>query len=139
MSDSCAAPSAPQNKLEKLALAIKKHEGWIEPGSPGYPRGSISFRNNNPGNLRYSPKQSGSQYGFSKFPTYAAGWNALIWDLTQKCHGNTRTGLNGQSTLMQLLAVYAPAADHNNPEAYMMFVQGETGFPPTMKLAELLN
>lgn len=59
------------------AEAIKKHEGWYV--------GSRSYRNFNPGNLKLTSYTrslgalaKGDDKGFAIFPTYDAGWEALL-------------------------------------------------------------
>jgi len=125
--------------VENLALAIAEREGWNPLLSQNCPLGSLTYRNHNPGALRSSPFQSGTVGGFSYFKTDFAGWNALIWDLTQKAKGNTVTGLTGESSLRDLIFKWAPASDGNAPELYLSFVCLKTGFAPTMKLKELLK
>ena len=97
-----------------LAKAIQKHEGWF--------KGSRSQRNNNPGNLRSSPFQSGIRDNFSYFKNFDTGWHALIWDIDWKFTGRTSSRLNGNSTLLEFFQVYAPAGDNNNPKAYVLAV-----------------
>ena len=101
-------------KLEALADAIKTYEGW-------WPL-SRSWRNNNPGNLRYSKFQAGNSGNYSYFSSFASGWLALWWDLWKKCRGETVTGLNGNSTLLELFYKWAPWSDGNNPDAYANYV-----------------
>jgi hypothetical protein len=70
--------------------------------------------NNNPGNLR-DPNTGAWQ----TFATPQEGFQALVNDLQGKQTGNTRTGLNANSTLLQFTSTYAPAGDgSNNPAAY---------------------
>lgn len=126
-------------KLEHLALAIAEQEGWCPACDPKRQEGSLTWRHHNPGALRSSPFQVGTKNGFAVFRSDVEGWNALCWDLTQKAKGNTRTGLNGESTLRQLIHVWAPAADNNNPESYLAFVCSKTNFKPEMKLKEFLE
>lgn len=59
--------------LHDLALAHQTHEGWFP--------GSMSYRNNNPGNLR------GKDGAFQIFPSYQAGFTALQNDLQAKIEG----------------------------------------------------
>lgn len=125
-------------KLEQLALAISAHEGWITPGTPGFPDGSRSYRNNNPGNLRSSPFQVAVVGGFSMFKTDFDGWYALLYDLKCKATGKTSTGLNGNSTIKDLIYKWAPALDGNRPDKYVQAVCANTGFSPQMKLNELV-
>lgn len=63
-------------------MAIQTHEGWSEP-STKYPTGTRSYRNNNPGNIKYGSfaQSCGAigkdDKGFAKFPDYLDGFNAL--------------------------------------------------------------
>jgi len=126
-------------KINHLALAIAEQEGWCPACTNNNENGSLTFRHHNPGALRSSPFQVASKNGFAVFASDLEGYNALVWDLTQKAKGNTRTALNGESTLKQLIHVWAPAADNNNPDSYLKFVCSKTNFTPDMKLKELLN
>lgn len=114
------------NRIESLAAAIMKHEGF-------YP-GSRSWRNKNPGNLRASVFANSVNDGFAAFYTFDLGWRALIWDLEHKCWGQTSTGLNQTSTLADLITVWAPVGDHNNTQAYIQDVCHYLGLEPTTPL-----
>ena len=126
------------NKLEKICLAIQEHEGYFPPCDT-YPMGSRSYRNNNPGNLRRSKFQAGTRAGFSYFNSYEEGFKALMWDIEQKCKGNTSTGLGPEKTLLDLFKVYAPAEDQNDPTSYANTVAKKLGVPVSLKLKELLK
>jgi hypothetical protein len=125
-------------KIERLMMAIAIQEGWTPP-SPGDPTGgSRSYQNHNPGNLRASPFAYEIQDGYAVFKNDEIGRMALQYDLMQKAKGNTSTGLNGNSTLAQLIAVWAPAGDGNDPNAYLQNVCTLAALVPSMKLSELL-
>jgi len=124
--------------LERLTYAMATHEGWSLVGTPGNPTGSKSYRNHNPGNLRSSPLAVGQADGFAVFRTDDDGFAALRLDIMQKATGHTTTGLNGSSTLAQLIAIWAPAADGNAPAAYLAHICQLTGFSPQMQLKDLL-
>lgn len=126
-------------KIQRIALAIAEQEGWKTPKEAGNDCGSRSWRNNNPGNLRSSPMQSGSDGGFAVFKTEQGGFAALEWDLTQKCKGNTSTGLGPNSTLRQLIFKWAPPSDNNDTEAYLAAVSHMTGISPDTLLGTLLD
>ncbi len=78
--------------------------------------------NNNPGNLR--DPQTGAWQVFS---SPQEGFQALMSDIQGKQTGNTRTGLNGNSTLAQFTSVYAPASDGNNPAGYAQSIAKQLG------------
>jgi hypothetical protein len=97
-----------------LANAIQTMEGWFP--------GSVSYRNNNPGNLMYVG-QSGAigqdANGFAIFPDYQTGYNALLNQISLDAS-------RGQ-TLSQFTASYAPAAAGNDPTSYAAFLASQTG------------
>jgi hypothetical protein len=99
--------------LEALADAFMHHEGWFP--------GSRSNRNRNPGNLRaFQKSQPVDDGGYRIFTSLPEGYQALLDDLSAKLHGSH--GLNSTSTLLDLLNIYAPAGDNNNPSAYAVAV-----------------
>lgn len=126
--------------LISLAKAIADHEGWIAPNfrTAPYDEGSIAFRNNNPGNLRYSNFAMGEHLGFAYFYNEDIGWMGLLHDLWSKCTGNTTTKLYGKSTIADLIHVWAPPSE-NNTEAYISAVEKKTGFNRNTRLEDLLK
>lgn len=124
-------------KAEALMLAMSEHEGWSPPAN-GQPKGgSRSYRNHNPGNLRKSPFASGEQEGFAYFRNDFVGFMAFHWDLLQKAHGNTSTGLGPDSTLRDLIFTWAPPTDGNDSEAYLKKVCARTGLEESTTLKEI--
>ena len=105
----------PVNRLEALADAIMAFEGW-HPGDRPY-------RNRNPGDMRFSRLESGQDPGgYAVFESFTAGYTALLNDLHCKCAGHTVTGLQPTSLLQDLINVWAPSSDHNDPHRYVNFV-----------------
>jgi hypothetical protein len=103
------------------ANAIKQYEGFFAPGqNPKYPDGTLSWKNNNPGNIRSWPNtpQNG---GFAHFPTYDVGFAALCTLLTNAATGKS-ANYKPTMSLVQFFAVYAPSDDHNDPNAYADFI-----------------
>jgi hypothetical protein len=102
-------------RLEAVADAIMAFEGWHV--------GSRSYRNRNPGNLRpTSLADARDEEGYRVFPSLVTGYIALIADLQAKFTGRSRAALGPTATLADMMNVYAPSADHNNPQAYAEFV-----------------
>ena len=106
--------------IEKMANAIKSFEGWYE--------GSRSWRNNNPGNLKFAG-QAGAvgqdETGHAVFATYEDGWAALIRQLRLAFYGGSRVyGL--QDTLYTFFSKYA----EGNSKQYAEFVAGRLGVSP---------
>lgn len=101
--------------LDAFALAIFHYEG----GKPT----DRNVRNNNPGNLRASSLAiTKDAHGYCVFSNFLDGWGALLNDLARQFAGDINTGLGPASTLLQFFEVYAPAADHNVPTAYALYV-----------------
>lgn len=127
-------------RLLALAQAISIYEGWHydNPNTPATNEESVAFRLNNPGNLRLSPFAIGKKNGFAYFVNEQIGMFALIWDLFQKCNGNTSSGLTPQSTLSDLIRVWAPPSE-NNTNQYLEFIENKTGLSRFTKLEEMLQ
>jgi hypothetical protein len=100
--------------ITKWAEAIKQHEGWFI--------GSRSYRNNNPGNFKFSPVGYRSIYGtvgkddkgFAIFPTYELGWTYLVNSLKNQCLGKSEGYFSGMT--LQAWAKRYCEDDKNTPE-----------------------
>lgn len=120
--------------LTELCLAIRDFEGWEE--------GSRSWRNNNPGNCRYSSVGYLPKYGevkrdaqnFAIFKDYGTGWmylKNLVFGKAQK---------HPEWNLVSFFKEYAPTEDNNNPQNYASWVAKKIGVNVfTWQLKELLN
>src|SRR3990167_5730643 len=100
--------------IQKIAEAIQVHEGFYGP-KVGYPNGSRSFRNNNPGNLKWIGQKGSTgkdAQGFAIFSSYDVGFAALKADVEFKIF--VRKILN----LLEFFKRYAPASDGNVPKRY---------------------
>jgi murein DD-endopeptidase MepM/ murein hydrolase activator NlpD len=103
----------------RVAEAICQIEsGWNRWTNQWNPKAITLRENNNPGGLRYSIFQKGTKNGFAVFDTPLNGFSALVYDLIQKAKGNTRTKLNGKSTIRDFTRIWAPSQDGNNPFKY---------------------
>lgn len=101
--------------LEAVADAMMHREGWAP--------GSHSYRNRNPGNLRpSSPMQPRDEQNYRVFNSLGAGYTALLSELTAKFTGANEHGIGPSSTLQELIDVYAPRADKNDPSSYALDV-----------------
>lgn len=123
--------------LECLADAIMEYEGWHV--------GSRSWRNRNPGNLRYGPNRLGNDgHGYSVYASLITGYKDLLSDLEVKVSGKSKHNLTPKSTLQDLFDVYAPRADNNQPNKYAEFVAArlsvglQRSFTVDSTLSELL-
>lgn len=125
--------------IEKLAHAIAEYEGWSagswSDGDAKSP--TVSYRNHNPGNLRFSVFQAGERDGFAVFHSDFVGFFALMYDLWIKASGKSSTGLKPESTLAEFVNTYAPPSE-NDSAAYLQFITLRTGFSADMMLKDLL-
>lgn len=113
-------PSQPQSghpmaTLNNICLAIRDFEGH---------RGDRNYRNNNPGNCRYSSVGYAAIYGvvrrdpqnFAIFKDYETGWLYLKNLVKGKIKAHP------EWTLVDFFKNYAPPTDGNNPNAYATYV-----------------
>lgn len=93
---------------------------------------NIPTANNNPGNIRDT--KTGN---FIKFDDPGKGWAALMNDVQNKIKGQTHTKLNGDSTLMDFAATWAPDSDGNNSGNYAANLANQLKVRPDIKISEL--
>lgn len=89
--------------FQALGLAIQTAEGW-------YP-GSRSYRNNNPGNLRYAGQVAATgadNAGFAVFNTYDDGFAALVAQI------QLDASRHPDWTLQDFVNNYAPPSENND-------------------------
>ena len=82
----------------------------------------LASKNNNPGNLRVV----GSDTEFQKFNTMQEGYDALTKQIELYKTGNS-DNTTGNETLVELMRIYAPKKDKNNPEIYADKLAKELG------------
>lgn len=105
-----------------VASTIQTIEGWFA--------GSVSQRNNNPGNLKYAgqPGAIGADAsGFAIFTSVDAGQQALQNQIAL----DASRGL----TIGQFASKYAPAQDGNDPASYAAQLAAATGLSVTDPLS----
>jgi hypothetical protein len=119
-----------QEPLVKWALAIKEFEEWK--------KGSLTYRLNNPGALRYSKYQAGQKNGFSYFDTYEDGWKGLLFQLRIATDGRSNV-YSPDMTLSKFFHVYAPSEDYNNPVEYAQFVADKLGISVRKKIGNIVR
>lgn len=113
------------------------------------PSNTLAGKNNNPGNLRFTGQSGASQGvgGFAKFDSPQAGFQALVDDLTYKMTGQSSNKipdgvhkgqkLSQNSTLEDLIRIYAPTADSNAPSSYAQAVATDLGISITTNLSQI--
>lgn len=99
-----------------VASTIQTIEGWFP--------GSLSFQNNNPGNLRPAGQPDCTSVStasglFCSFPSLQSGQQALDNQIAL----DASRGL----TIQQFAAKYAPAQDSNDPASYAAQLAAATG------------
>ena len=153
----------PSDILDRFCQAIQKYEDYVYPGAKYRdgrvaPSGSLSYRLNNPGNIRCSAGNeanwnylaTGQSNNFCKFPSYEVGYTALKNQVRSVATGKSAT-YNGkakelyklangsQLTLIQYFSIYAPTSDNNNPQKYAEFVAKECGISAKTQIGDLLK
>lgn len=124
------------NLIDRMADAIQRFEGWIV--------GSVSYINNNPGNIKYfgGEKWLGQvgvdQRGFVIFDTYEHGRRALIKLLTNAATGALMPRYTPQMSIYDFFSRYAPSSDNNEPKTYAEFVAGQVGVSPNEPISVLV-
>ena len=127
-------PVKPESLLIPFANAIKDMEGYFQ--------GSRSYKNSNPGNLKYSSytkslgatgKDSG---GFCIFPDYAKGFSALCQFITDAADDKLK--LCKKCTISSFIAGYAPSSDGNNPKKYSIFIAQKLKVKPDILLRDII-
>lgn len=117
--------------VQSLAAAITQQEGF-------YP-GSVSWNNNNPGNLVYAgqPGATPGTGGFAAFDTLADGEAALSGQINLDASRGTDVNGNPTVTLSQFIDSYAPASAGNDTASYIANVSAMTGYSPDAALLSL--
>lgn len=94
-------------------------EGYMDKDFNARPT-TISYRHNNPGNLRMWGKYPRKK-GYVIFPSHEVGWKAL--------YRQVELNINRELTLREFFGGkpkvyygYAPSKDHNNPVKYAEFI-----------------
>jgi len=123
-----------ESMLDKWAEAIKRFEGWSTT--------SLSFRNNNPGNIRPSPQPWQGQVGidshnFVVFDSYENGMRALKISLQNAANGHSSV-YKSSDTLYDFFGRYAPSSDNNEPRKYAEYVAAQLGVEPTTQISQLV-
>lgn len=133
------APEVPRiNKLEVFAKAIQSFEGWYSPG-PKYPLGSLSWINNNPGNLKYTPLTvelgaiDKDQYNLCIFNSYKKGYNALYGFI--KLAGENKLKRYRDCSILTFFQNYATGNQIN----YANFVAKQLEVSIETKVASLIS
>jgi hypothetical protein len=121
-------PSSPT--VKQFAEAIKGFEGYYPP-SPEYPNGSVSWRHNNPGNVK------SIEGGFLWFETYEDGFAYLV-SYINRVRMNRHAAYPKDCTILQYFHVYAPSSDNNHPDNYAGWVAKKIGVSTSFRVKDLV-
>lgn len=126
--------------LIKLCAAMAEFEGWKPDGNFDKPAKfpSVAYRNHNPGNLRSSVFELGKRDGFAFFISDTVGMFAMQYDIMQKARGKTVTTLTGNSTIADLISIYACVKDEQL-QNYLNHITRMTGFDQFMQLKDIIK
>lgn len=122
--------SYPRATLDTFCTCIRDYEG--KPGDRNY-------RNNNPGNCRYSAVGYLKIYqpvlrdkdNFAVFRDYATGWLYLENLVKYKIHQNPN------QSVLDFFKGYSPKDDGNDPVLYSKYVAAHMGVDNTYRLGDL--
>ena len=119
---------------------MSEYEGWSPVQGTNTKAGipSVAYRNHNPGNMRSSIFALGVRDGFAVFFNDATGFFAMQYDIAMKAQGKTSTGLNGNSTIRELIAKWS-ACTGEALDRYVNFVCSRTGLTPETKIEVLIR
>ena len=121
--------------LDKFCEGIQSFEGWTP--------NSRSWRNCNPGNIKYGSlaKELGAygqdDLGFAKFADSKSGFQALKEFVSLACR-NKLKAYKADMTIYQYFCTYAPSNDGNSPIIYSKSVAKKCGLSITDKISNLL-
>lgn len=128
--------------LNEFCLAIQHFEGYYPPDGQ-YPYGTASWRNCNPGNLKYTEytKSLGaiakSPAGFAIFETYSDGFAALVQFISDAGHNELPAYAN--CTILGFFNVYAPPNDGNPTNNYATYVATAVNLPLDTPLSAIVK
>lgn len=117
----------PKTLYDRMAQAIMEFEGYFQ--------GSVSYKNNNPGNLKFRGQAGATgadSQGHAIFSTFEEGYNALVNQVRIMFTAGGSL-YNPGMTLYQVFAKYAEA----NSVPYAQFVASRLGVSPDNTLQEI--
>ncbi|MBK5075087.1 hypothetical protein I2492_18875 [Budviciaceae bacterium CWB-B4] len=122
---------APQNTAAQLQDDIISISKPVFQGYENIPysepaKNTLGLRNNNPGNLRVAPNNTGHNKGFATFGSDEDGVSALTRQLLLY-------GDRGKNTINDVINTYAPP-NENNTNAYIQSVSKMTGMDPSQPI-----
>jgi hypothetical protein len=142
------APSpAPQGLLGAFCKAIEAFEDYVPPGGKYRDgrvavSGSLSWRNNNPGNCKFSSVGYAEKYGvvrkdasgFAIFKTYDLGF-LYLQNLVK-----SKVAKNPTWTIYDYIALsHAPAADNNQPTIYASYIAKRLGVDMHYPMSKIIS
>lgn len=128
-----------KEKQIAMALAMKEFEGYAAPGEKArdgkvYPEGTLSWKNRNPGNLKWSRFMAGVKNGHAYFTTYDDGWRALLFQIEIAFDGRSKV-YKPTDTLYDFFKKYSEA----NSKEYAEFIATALKVTPETTLRDALS
>lgn len=128
-------------KIGIFCLALQKTEGFFAPG-PAFPKGSRSWRNNNPGCLALRDAMGlttkTDDIGLAVFATYKDGFMALKNKIQNICEGKS-TRYSPEDSILKFCQTYSPSSVPGNyPENKAKIIAKELGVDITFKIKNLI-
>lgn len=131
--------------LNKFCMAIQKFEDYVPPGGKYRDGtiakiGSLSWRNKNPGNIRYIGQSRAigkDKNNFCIFKTYEDGYAELREMVIRAATGKSKV-YKPTMTILDYFNTYAPTSDGNFPRAYAKFVASEIGVDVNFVIGNLI-
>lgn len=120
------------NKIFEWGKAIQAGEGWYVK--------SRSYRNKNPGNLRFANQKGNigkDKDGFVIFPDEDTGFAALCHQLTIACDGRSKI-YSPSDSLYDFFEKFSPSSDNNHPREYAERVATKLKINPEDPISQLL-
>lgn len=115
--------------VDRLAERIAKFEGF-------YHFGTLAYRNNNPGNLIWSPFMKDTRDGFAYFESIEEGWKALRYQLQLIFDGQSAY-YQPSMNIQEFVDTWASTSPKVERENYAQYIASEFEVGVNTKLNEL--
>lgn len=115
--------------VDRLAETIAEFEGF-------YHFGTLAYRNNNPGNLIWSPYQAGTRNKFAYFDSIEDGWKALKYQLQLIFDGQSAY-YNADMSIQEFVDTWASTSPKVERENYAHYIASVFGVGVETLLKEL--
>ena len=115
--------------VDRLAETIAEFEGF-------YHFGTLAYRNNNPGNLIWSPFMKDTRDGFAYFESIEEGWKALRYQLQLIFDGQSAY-YQPSMNIQEFVDTWASSSSEEERKEYAQYIASEFEVGVNTKLNEL--